>query len=549
MSNTSRNVLNEVKVRPVVIKIEDDDMGVKKEQMDDDSVSILPRKIAKFFYGAGVNLNALHLSFFKEMLDFGLGHRIPTYEEFNGNIVELELKNVKERVEELKQSWVKTGCSILLDCWTDQTGKLLISFLVYCPKGTVFLKSVNATKAVWDVNEGFTMLERVLRLVGVNNVVQIIANDPSFYLEMVGKKLVGLKGKYKSIVWAKCVDYCIDLIFERIARLENVRLVLEQAKTITTFIHSHALPYELMKKYIFKQELVHISFLKWVSVFITLENMMLEKENFSRMFSSSTWKNSCLASKSETIVNLVESSSFWASVADIVMVSSPLVKFLNQMNRNNSASLGFLYDYMDRAKEEIRNNFGGEEAEALYMPYWEIIDDIWNNYLHNDLHPTAAFFNPRIYYSGQFVQDSEVVDGVTNCISVIDEALRESIISRLDAYEYGFGSFGDASAKDQISKVPPAYWWSIHGIDFPEMQKFAFKILSQTCSTAARYKLKRNITEWLHAGGRSCYDQQKLVDLEFVQNNLRLWHIDYSMDISHNFGPDEVNPMKDWLAE
>ena len=94
-----------------------------------------------------------------------------------------------------------------------------------------------------------------------------------------------------------------------------------------------------------------------------------------------------------------------------------------------------------------------------------------------------------------------------------------------------------------------ALWWSLHGGENPELQKLAVKVLSQTCSTAARYKLRKALSEQLHAKGRNCIEQQKFADMEFVHNNLRLWESPYSKDHTDNFGLEELNPMDDWIVE
>lgn len=94
-----------------------------------------------------------------------------------------------------------------------------------------------------------------------------------------------------------------------------------------------------------------------------------------------------------------------------------------------------------------------------------------------------------------------------------------------------------------------ALWWSLYGGESPELRKLAIRILSQTCSTAARYKLRRALSEQLYAKGRNCIEQQKFADMEFVHNNLSLWNSPYSKDQTDNFGLEDLNPMDDWLVE
>ena len=49
---------------------------------------------------------------------------------------------------EFRSSWAETGCTIMIDEWTDQRNRTLINFLVSCPTGTMLLKSVDASDKV-----------------------------------------------------------------------------------------------------------------------------------------------------------------------------------------------------------------------------------------------------------------------------------------------------------------------------------------------------------------------------------------------------------------
>lgn len=542
---------NDSKSIPVFVKIEDEDVVVKEEVKDDTTLAA-SKCIGRFFFEAGIDLNSIKLPSFQRMVDAaiscGFGFKVPRYDELKGWILEADLNEVQGRVEAVKRSWEQTGCSILLDCWTDQRGRSLISFLADCPQGTIFLRSVDASNAVMDVDALFLLLSKVIEEVGIRNVVQVITHDSTCYMEAAGKKLVE---KYKTIFWTLCTDHCINLILERIADIEPVKKVLTEAKAITRFIYSHALPLELMRKHIRGRELVRTSRLKSAAPFITLENIMSEKENLMYMFNSSTWNMSTWAykTKGKTICAIVKNPAFWASVAGILKVTNPLIGVLHQINGSDTAPLGFLYDTMDRAKIEISRNLGGEEAR--YDPFWMIIDNIWNHHLHSPLHAAGYYLNPSIFYSNDFFVDAEVTTGLLYCFVRIldDQQSQELVVMQLDAYREALGGFAEIAAVHQRSTVPPANWWELHGGESSELQNLAIRILSQTCSTAARYKLRKSLSEQLHAKGRNCIEQQKFADMEFVHNNLRLWNSPYSKDHTDNFGVEDLNPMDDWIVD
>ncbi|XP_008796921.2 uncharacterized protein LOC103712229 [Phoenix dactylifera] len=525
---------------------------IVKEEVKDESVLFVEKCIGSFFYEAGIDLAGIKLPSFQRMIDAvqgcGTRFKVPAYDELQGWILQQKVNEVLVHVEDVRRSWGRTGCSILLDGWTDQRGRNLLRFLVDCPQGTIFLRSVDASNAVRDADAFFLLLSKVVDEVGALNVVQIVAHDTSYYMEAVGKKLVE---KYRSIFWTLSADHCINMILEKIGMMDHVKKVLMDAKTITRFIYSHAVPLELMRKHIHGRDLVKSSDLKSVASFITLKNMMSERENLVNMFSSLTWYASIWASRTtgRLIAELVKDPLFWAAAVDILKITDPLLCVLHQIHRNDEAPIGFIYDAMDRAKEAIRMNLGGDEAR--YLPFWYQIDSIWDGYLHSPVHSAAYFLNPKLFYSSDFFVDAEVTNGLLHCIVrlVEDQHDQELVVLQLDAYRAASGGFAEDTAIDQRVKIPPALWWSLYGGQSPELQKLAIRILSQTCSGSAKYKLRKALSEQLHAERRNCIEQQRFRDLEFVHNNHHLWHSPSSREQWSYICQEELNPSDEWVVE
>lgn len=522
------------------------DKVLKKEVMSD-SALLAARSIGRFFYESGLDLRSVNLPSFQKMVDSviscGAGYTAPRHDELSGWVLQDELHDAIAHVDSVKPYWEVTGCSILLDGWTDKTGKCLMGFLVDCPQGRIFLKSVDATDAVHDVDALFRLIDNVVEEVGVKNVVQVVAHETSRYMEVVGKKLMD---KHKTVFWTLCADHCINLILDKIGMMDHLKKVIADAKTITRFIYSHTLLLDLMKKYITGGDLVKISKLRSVAVFLTLENMVSQKTNLMQMFGSAEWNCSIWASrtKGKDIRGLVWNPSFWAAVDYVTKITNPLVRVLDQIKADRTP-MGFLYDAMDRAKEAIQKNIGGlGGGENKCQPLWDIIDDIWDNYLHSALHSAGYYLNPSLFYSGDFHIDAEVTNGVTTCVvrMVEDQHSQNAIVQQLDAYQKANGGFASDMAIAQRTNVPPVLWWTLHGESSPELQRLAIKILSQTCSGAARCNIRKCYSERLHVTGINCLERQRLADVEFVQNNLQLRHNGKGM-------AEELNPSDEWIAE
>jgi hypothetical protein len=179
--------------------------------------------IARWWYDANIPFNVARSAYYQPMLDVvascGSDFKGPGYEDIRGNLLKNKVERVKEYLIELKESWSKTGCTIMSNGWTDQRSRTILNFLIACPKGTMFLKSVDASDQVKDANLLFHLLDEVVEEVGVQNVVQVITDNASNYVA-AGRML---EEKHCTIWWTPCVAHCLDLMLEDIGKIEWVK--------------------------------------------------------------------------------------------------------------------------------------------------------------------------------------------------------------------------------------------------------------------------------------------------------------------------------------
>lgn len=72
----------------------------------------------------------------------------------------------------------------------------------------------------------------------------------------------------------------------------------------------------------------------------------------------------------------------------------PLVKVL-QLVDGERLAMGFIYEAMDQAKEQIKKAY--KDKVAKYGPIWAIIKERWNYQLHRHIHAAGYFLNPRYH--------------------------------------------------------------------------------------------------------------------------------------------------------
>ncbi|KAL1204842.1 hypothetical protein V5N11_017445 [Cardamine amara subsp. amara] len=493
-------------------------LGVEPDKQD-----LLSNKGQRWVFEKCVNFSAVDSPSIKEVMTVcgdHMGLNIPDSHEFNGWILQEELKEVQDRVKKVKDSWAITGCSILLDAWVDQKGHDLVAFIAESPAGPVYLKSFDVS----DIkNNGIALLSLVNGVVeeaGVDNVTQIIADSTSGWVGELGVRFVA-DHKRPHVFWSASLSHCFQILLEKIGKMHSFEDILEKGHNIWEFVNNNPLVLNVFRDHSHGEVItVSSSEFEFVTPYLTLETIFKAKKILAAMFASSDWNKE---EEGISISNLVNDSFFWKTVERVLKFTSPLIRGLVLFSSANNQHAGYIYETMDIIKESIARECN--HKKLCYMPLWDVIDDVWNKHLHSPLHAAGYFLNPTAFYSTDFHLDPEVAAGLASSLVLMVQEwqIRITIATQLDMYRLGQDCFTEASQADQISGISPAEWWAQKASKYPELQSFAIKILSQTCEGASRYKLKRSLAEkLLLTEGMSHSEKQHLEEVALVHYNNHL---------------------------
>ncbi|XP_022865949.1 uncharacterized protein LOC111385765 [Olea europaea var. sylvestris] len=480
--------------------------------------------ICKFFYHAGVPLQAANSPYFHKMLDlvgqYGPGFVGPSSQLLSGRFLQDELLTIKNYLSEYKSSWAVTGCSILADSWQDMQGRTLINALVSCPRGVYFARSVDATGVSDDAEYLFKMLDRVVEEMGEENVVQVITENTRSYQE-AGKML---EEKRVNLFWTPCAAFCIDGMLEDFMKINRVRECIEKGQKITRFIYNRIWLLNLMKKeFTGGEEILRLSVTRCASSFTTLQSLLDHRIGLRRMFQSNKWLSSRFSKLDlgKEVKNIVLDSSFWRKVQYVRRSVDPIVEVLQKINGDESLLMPFIYNDMYRAKLAIKINHNDDARK--YGPFWSVIDNHWSSLFHHPLYLAAYFLNPSYRYRPDFVPHPDVVRGLNACIVRLepDSARRISASMQISDFGSAKADFGTDLAISTRSELDPAAWWQQHGINCLELQKIAVRILSQTCSS---FGCEHNwsIHDQIYSQRHNRLAQKRLNEVIYVHYNLRL---------------------------
>lgn len=145
------------------------------------------REVARWMYDAGIPFNAVNYPSFAVAIEaigqFGPGLKPPSYHEVRVPLLRKEVEHTRDLMKGHQEEWARYGCSIMSDGWKDEIAKKdIINFLVNSPKGSVFIKSVDASHTVKSGNLLFKLLDDMVEQIGEANVIQVVTDNASNYV-------------------------------------------------------------------------------------------------------------------------------------------------------------------------------------------------------------------------------------------------------------------------------------------------------------------------------------------------------------------------------
>ncbi|KAL6321052.1 hypothetical protein AAG906_012036 [Vitis piasezkii] len=449
--------------------------------------------VGRFFYDACIPTNAVNSFYFKPMLDvisaIGPGYKGPNYYQLRINILKDAKKEVQLLVDSYRAIWAKVGCTIMGDGWTDNRQRILINFLMYCPEGISFVKSVDASDIVKDATNLFQLFDEVIEWVGPLNVVHVVTDNAANYV-VVGRLI---SHKHKHINWSPCAAHCLNLIFKDIGKIDHVAKLVRRALKVTIFVYNHVALLSWLRKREGWIEILRPGATRFATTFIALKSLHDHKHDLQALVTSKYFVDSRYSKdyKSQVAVSIILDNRFWN---DCLIVRP---------------SMGYVYEGMHRVRLGIKKLFN--YSERLYKPYTKIIKQRWDQQLKKSIHSAAYWLNPCFQYDQEnFCNKPNVIGGV---MDVIDQKVLKGKLETMNEMR--------DLAYSSREVLQPDEWWRLHGYSAPHLQKLAIQILSQTASSSG---CERNwsVFECIHTKRRNRLEHQRLNDLVYVHYNLRL---------------------------
>ncbi|XP_031250759.1 uncharacterized protein LOC116108655 [Pistacia vera] len=406
--------------------------------------------VARLFYDSCILTNVINSIYFQPMADataaIGPEYKIPTYHNLRVNLLRDAKKEVQLLVDSYKKTWENVECTLMADGWTNNSHRLLINFLVYCPKGVCFVKSVDASDVVKDAATLFGLFEEIALWVGPNNIVYLVTDNGANY-KAAGRMLFE---KYSSITWSPCAVHCINLMLKDIAEMSHIVNLSTCASKVTKFVYNHSFVLALLRKKQHKHD--------------------LQSTVTDRTFVECRYAKT---NKGKAFISIVLDNQFWDDIGIVSKVVSPLMRMLRIVDSNERPSIGYVYDSMYRTRTRIKKLF--KNKKNLYKPYTTIIKMRWDRMLRHDIHVATYYLNPAFKYDKDtFSKKPEIMYGFLDTSDNKASAFKISKTTLLEEsrlYRDRLKSYSRELALQTCKTTRPDEWWRTFGFSTPNLQK------------------------------------------------------------------------------
>ncbi|XP_028785362.1 uncharacterized protein LOC114741275 [Neltuma alba] len=524
--------------------------GIRSAFAGKEAVHRADLAMARWLYDCCIPINAVNSPYFQPMIDaiaaIGPGYKGPSYHAFRTKLLQDMKKEVQLLVDECRGFWAETGCTIMADGWQDQRNRQLINFLVYCPRGIVFIKSVDASDIVKDAQTLCNLFLEMVTFVGVDNVVHLVTDNAANY-KAAGRLLTD---KHPSIYWSPCAAHCLNLILADIGKMALVTSLASRASKVSKFIYNHAFLLAWLRKREGWKEIIRPGPTQFATTFIALKSLLDHKHDLQALVTSKAFLDSryCRDQRAKDVTLIILDNKFWNDCKIIVEVVKPLVRLLRIVDSDDRPSLGYIYEGMYRARKAIKSTFMNKKT--LYKPYTRIIKRRWDTQLRQDLHTAAYVLNPAFLYDqANFSQKPEVMNRYLTVINRKVASNKTKFLQEGTQYQNRSGSFSHPLALESAKSMRPDEWWRYFGGSCPNVKKLAIQLLSQTASSSG---CERNwsVFERIHSKKRNRLEHKRLNDLVFVHYNFCLRN--RVVNKNKTFDPidyESIDKIEYWITE
>ena len=488
--------------------------------------------IGRFIFANGIPFHVSRSPYYKEMVaaiaDVGTSYVPPGEHKLRTTILENEVSKINVQKEDMRQTWARCGCSIVMDGWTDIAKRPLINIIVTSTAGPFFLRAIDCSGKRKDASFQYELLRDAIEDVGVDNVVQVVT-DAAAVCRSAG---LLIQSRYQHIYWTPCCVHALNNALKDIGKIQWISDLVTAARDVQMFICNHHTSLAMYRAHT-RKEFLKPTDTRYASYFLLLERMLEVQAPLQALVVSPEWArwSESKTDMAKKVRTQVLDNDWWADCSYLVSFLGPIVEVIRYTD-SDSPSLGEVYETFDsmlgRVKLAIKQR---EPSLDFYTTQVRpIIQRRWDR-MNTPLHMAAYAINPKWYVerAGRVppIDDAEVKNGFLDAIGKMyseeeGAKLRRQFV-QFASLSGPFNKRGARVDRIDLGQDDPIGWWRIYGDGAPELKHLAIRLLSQIASSSAA---ERNWSTYsfIHSIKRNRLTSRRAEKLVAVHSALRLEH-------------------------
>jgi hypothetical protein len=485
--------------------------------------------LARFVYTSGVSFHSLQNPHFKAFVStLNSNFQIPSEYMLKGPLLDAEVRSIAE----WKQAVLSEGNITLTgDGWTNVSNVSCTNMEAVTTIGAVHIKTFERKSDVLEVDAAYVaeLFNSTIASLGGVDAVAGIVTDNEAKMQNVWKLV---EEKNKGIVGFGCAAHLSNLLMKDMSNLNWITTIINQTKNLAFYVKNHSFVQALFREKVFNHQDLHGKNIqvpcktRFGTYFLMLERTLVLKTPFKELFIDSNFENSPIFNRD--FQKLVLSEAYWEHLLDCIQVMQPVYAFLRYCD-GPSAQMGLIFEKVRAVGDEIKSS-GSTMAAAAHDLFLERLDGTSRKVaFHHAVHTAAMMLHPHNWnldfqakygenYAAMRIDFMDILLKVSKTGNDADKALAQYD----DAYRRKtVGLFRMEMCQTAALKLSPVVWWSSNGVQVPELQYVAVRVLSLGVSNSAAER-NWSLHGFIHSKSRNRlgFDlQEKLVD---VHANLKL---------------------------
>jgi Protein of unknown function (DUF 659)/hAT family C-terminal dimerisation region len=490
--------------------------------------------LAQALFSAGVPFSFVENPYVIQFFNYlRPSFKLPNRRKIADELLNEVYEEVKVQADE--QISKATTLCMVSDGWSNINRESVQNFVICTPKPFFFNATFSGEEshtAEWIANQ----ITQQMDSIGIQKFSAVITDTAS--VMKAAWRII--EGKYSNIVCLGCNSHIINLLIGDILKIDEVKVVVNNAKMIVNYFRSHIQAAAKLKRiqienYSKEISLVLPALTRWgthLSCFQSLQKSKIALEQ--------TLMDSHIRQKmDQTMRNNILSEEFWKMLDLMIKILEPMVVAL-KLFESDTSTLSTIYSHFNRLIKQINEiswSFSGN-IQQLIQNRWE--------YSYHPIMMAAYMLDPRFLEESKDIEATGYNEFTAFTNKRYNQEKSVELFVELVKFRQKTSPYDNETIWMSSSNLNPFVWWQ----SWPnsELQQLAIKILLIPTSSAAA---ERNFSTFgfIHNKIRNRLHNDRVKKLVYIYGNLRIFEESNEVKLKYKRNKKSANILDNNIKE